>query len=434
MSGGGAFASTSASRRFVLLIHLLRLWRAFSRRAASRGRCEYAPLFWALEAACGDGFDEGRRAVEMISARLDHDVDAAQGLNHHSWTEGSLTAMAVAAAIEAAGPAPDPNREVTPSERERGAVERDPETRPRTRLTKARRKGATPDDVAAPDDAAAPPDPPVHPEIMRASLENVERGFRDTEYAYPPELFAVDEPATRDAPDTDDRPTSSIASTTNGSEPSTSSSTSSAPEDLRTAAALAAARAAAADVPMVVKLPDVAGRSRFRGKNRGALGASRFDRKTRAASLAAAAKSARAAAVWRGVGVRTRAGLVEEPRPRTSATSAAEDSAARAAVEDDDPPGDRLPEFVQAIHAELDDIGAASQASDRPPRVADVEAPAAGFFSSAWTPRWAPRRRTNPRGRTSRRLFARRPLRRARIAREGDGTSRGASRRRHGRG
>ena len=67
-----------------------------------------------------------RRAVEMISARLDHDVDAAQGLNHHSWTEGSLTAMAVAAAIEAAGPAPDPNREVTPSERERGAVERDP--------------------------------------------------------------------------------------------------------------------------------------------------------------------------------------------------------------------------------------------------------------------------------------------------------------------
>ena len=350
------------------------------------GRCEYAPLFWALEAACGDGFDEGRRAVEMISARLDHDVDAAQGLNHHSWTEGSLTAMAVAAAIEAAGPAPDPNREVTPSERERGAVERDPETRPRTRPTKARptearRKGATPDDVAAPDDAAAPPDPPLHPEIMRASLENVERGFRDTEYAYPPELFAVDEPATRDAPDTDDRPTSSIASTTNGSEPSTSSSTSSAPEDLRTAAALAAARAAAADVPMVVKLPDVAGRSRFRGKNRGALGASRFDRKTRAASLAAAAKSARAAAVWRGVGVRTRAGLAEEPRPRTSATSAAEDSAARAAVEDDDPPGDRLPEFVQAIHAELDDIGAASQASDRPPRVADVEAPAAGFFS-----------------------------------------------------
>ena len=134
---------------------------------------------------------------------------------------------------------------------------------------------------------------------------------------------------------------------------------------------------------MVVKLPDVAGRSRFRGKNRGALGASRFDRKTRAASLAAAAKSARAAAVWRGVGVRTRAGLAEEPRVRTSNVERriAEESAARAAVEEDDPPGDRLPDIIQALHAELDEIGAASQAGERPPRVADVERPAGGFFS-----------------------------------------------------
>jgi hypothetical protein len=353
------------------------------------GRCEYAPLFWALEAACGDGFDEARRAVEMIAARLGDDVDAAQGLNHHSWTEGSLTAMAVAAAIEAAGPASDQNREVTPSERERGAVERDPETRPRTTPTEPRPT----EPRLKPDGVSAPSDPPVHPEIMRSSLENVERGFRDPEYAHPPEISAGGRRATRDAPETTDRPASSIArrpassiaSSTNGTgtSSSTSSSTSTAPADLRTAAALAAARAAAADVPMVVKLPDVAGRSRFRGKNRGALGASRFDRKTRAASLAAAAKSARAAAVWRGVGVRTRAGLAEEPRVRTSNVERriAEEFAARAAVEDDDPPGDRLPDIIQALHAELDEIGAASQAGERPPRVADLERPAGGFFS-----------------------------------------------------
>ena len=343
------------------------------------GRCEYAPLFWAMEAACGDGFDEARRAVEMIAARLGDDVDAAQGLNHHSWTEGSLTAMAVAAAIEAAGPASDPNREVTPSERERGAVERNPETTPteptptESRPTESRPK---------PDGVSAPSDPPVHPEILRSSLENVERGFRDPEYAHPPEIFAGGRRATRDAPDTTDRPASSIASSANGT--GTSSSSSTAPADLRTAAALAAARAAAADVPMVVKLPDVAGRSRFRGKNRGALGASRFDRKIRAASLAAAAKSARAAAVWRGVGVRTRAGLAEEPRVPTSNVERriAEHSSARAAVEDDDPPGDRLPDIIQALHAELDEIGAASQAGERPPRVdVDVERPAGGFFS-----------------------------------------------------
>ena len=83
-------------------------------------------------------------------------------------------------------------------------------------------------------------------------------------------------PFAEDAPSPASLPTSSIASTTNGSEPSTSSSTLSAPEDLRTAAALPAARAAAADVPMVVKLPDVAGRSRFPEKIACAQGASLF--------------------------------------------------------------------------------------------------------------------------------------------------------------
>ena len=68
------------------------------------GTCEYTPLFWALEAVYGEGHDEARQCVEWIVERRGWEVDEQQGLNHQSWTQGSLVACAVAAAVEAAAP------------------------------------------------------------------------------------------------------------------------------------------------------------------------------------------------------------------------------------------------------------------------------------------------------------------------------------------
>jgi hypothetical protein len=50
------------------------------------------------------GGEEAVCAVEAIIAARDGHVDDTQGLNHHSWVEGSLLAAAVAAAVEAAAP------------------------------------------------------------------------------------------------------------------------------------------------------------------------------------------------------------------------------------------------------------------------------------------------------------------------------------------
>ena len=69
------------------------------------GECEYPPLFWAIEAAAKEGHAE---ALELVTRLLNigADVRYMMGKNFHSWVEGSLVAMSVMAAVEAAAPLP----------------------------------------------------------------------------------------------------------------------------------------------------------------------------------------------------------------------------------------------------------------------------------------------------------------------------------------
>jgi len=288
------------------------------------GRCEYAPLFWALEAVCGDGFDEARLAVELIARALGGDVDAPQGTNHHSHVTGSLAAMATAAAIHAAAPLSVPAlaESVSSSAMRRGAKSEEDE-------------GA---EVEAPDD-----------------------GF----------FSAV--------PETDARDDAAAVSTTE-----LSKATSPSPSPTRAYAALAAAAAEAnakadlcdarkATLSQTSKLPPPAERSRFRSRFRGVLGASRFEKATRLAARekareAAAAKMAAdeaeafarredaRARAWRGVGVRTKEGY-EDTRVAGGKANAngAERVAAAADSEEDAPPG-TLDAESEALHRDLDEI------------------------------------------------------------------------------
>ena len=292
------------------------------------GRCEYAPLFWALEAVCGDGFDEARLAVEIIARALGGDVDAPQGTNHHSHVTGSLAAMATAAAIHAAAPLSVPAlaESVSSSAMRRGATSEEDEG----------------SEVEAPDD-----------------------GFFSAEKN--PETDARDENA------------AAAVSTTE-----LSKATSPSPSPTRAYAALAAAAAeanAAADLcdarkatlSQTPKLPPPAERSRFRSRARGVLGASRFEKATRAAARekareAAAAKMAAEEAelfarredararAWRGVGVRTKEGY-EDTRVAGGKANAngAERVAAAGDSEEDAPPG-TLDAESEALHRDLDQI------------------------------------------------------------------------------
>ena len=294
------------------------------------GRCEYAPLFWALEAVCGDGFDEARLAVEIIARALGGDVDAPQGTNHHSHVTGSLAAMATAAAIHAAAPLSVPAlaESVSSSAMRRGATSEEDE-------------GA---EVEAPDD-----------------------GF-----------FSAEKKPETDARDENDAAAVSTTELSKATSPSPS------PSPTRAYAALAAAAAeanAAADLcdarkatlSQTPKLPPPAERSRFRSRARGVLGASRFEKATRAAARekareAAAAKMAAEEAelfarredararAWRGVGVRTKEGY-EDTRVAGGKANAngAERVAAAGDSEEDAPPGTLDAEF-EALHRDLDQI------------------------------------------------------------------------------
>ena len=72
------------------------------------GACEYPPLFWVIEAAAKEGHKE---ALELLKLLLDLGAAVSTSIdrNNHSWIEGSLVAMAVTAAIEAAAPLPPPD-------------------------------------------------------------------------------------------------------------------------------------------------------------------------------------------------------------------------------------------------------------------------------------------------------------------------------------
>ena len=74
------------------------------------GECQYPPLFWAIEAAAKEGHKE---AVELVVRLLDAGAMVRRMMhkNFHSWIEGNLVAMAIAAAVEAAAPLPAPEDE-----------------------------------------------------------------------------------------------------------------------------------------------------------------------------------------------------------------------------------------------------------------------------------------------------------------------------------
>ena len=302
------------------------------------GKCEYTPLFWALEAVCGNGHDEARRAVELVAAKLDFDVDATQGLNHHSWSEGSMVAMAVAAAIEAAAPPAPTDKSVSPSEVMRGAIEWNElddqvaEAERRERRRDVERVAGKADKDADKDDEVGETkrERPRERETGATGrketrtvasrsrnlngrvLNNVERAFANPEYRHPPETarrasgWIANEPVAKNAAKRDEG--DSEGDSLEGR------SEHAAARDMRTAAALAAARAANAALPPVAKLPPSSERSRWRGAARNALGSSRFDKKTRAESRANA-NASRIVGLWRGVGERTPAGLVAERSP-----------------------------------------------------------------------------------------------------------------------
>ena len=280
------------------------------------GRCEYAPLFWALEAVCGDGFDEARQAVELIAHALGGDVDAPQGTNHHSHVSGSIPAMATAAAIRAAAPLADPPslaESVSSAAERRGAT--------RAESSEASESSETTCDVAS---------------------ETESRVFV-----------------------TDALPNAAIPATIPGTDlVDAYAALAAAADDANAAADLSDARNVRdirdiRDVHGGSKLPPPADRSRFRSRARGVLGASRFEKATRAAAREKAREAAAArlaaedaaalerrevarARAWRGAGVRTREGYEDA---RVVPAGASEDA----------PPG-RLDAEAEALHADLDEI------------------------------------------------------------------------------
>jgi len=75
------------------------------------GTSQYPPIFWAIEAAAKEGHKEALELVTLLlslGARIDKPIEK----NHHSWIEGSLVAMAVTAAVEAAAPLAPPETPV----------------------------------------------------------------------------------------------------------------------------------------------------------------------------------------------------------------------------------------------------------------------------------------------------------------------------------
>ena len=282
------------------------------------GRCEYAPLFWALEAVCGDGFDEARQAVELIAHALGGDVDAPQGTNHHSHVSGSIPAMATAAAIRAAAPLADPPslaESVSSAAERRGAI---------TRAESS--------------------------EASESSVTTCESNASETESR----VFV-----------TDALPNAAIPATIPGTDlVDAYAALAAAADDANAAADLSDARNVRdirdiRDVHGGSKLPPPADRSRFRSRARGVLGASRFEKATRAAAREKAREAAAArlaaedaaalerrevarARAWRGAGVRTREGYEDA---RVVPAGASEDA----------PPG-RLDAEAEALHADLDEI------------------------------------------------------------------------------
>ena len=318
----------------------------FPARPPRVGRCEHAPLFWALEAVCGDGFDEARQAVELIANALGGDVDAPQGANHHSHVTGSLVAMATAAAIRAAAPL------ATPAPLAGSAS------------SAAMRRGAN--DLA---------DRSEDERSVASSAGRAPRAQSDGPSVTTDEVRRDDAASVA---------TEASAGTSNGAPADAYAALAAAAAEANAVADMCDARKAAQknrDAPS--KLPPPADRSRFRSRARGVLGASRFEKATRSAAREKAREAAAArlaaedaaalerrevarARAWRGAGVRTREGyedarVVPPGSGSSSFRNARRAESVDATVErhagasEDAPPG-RLDAEAEALHADLDEI------------------------------------------------------------------------------
>ena len=304
------------------------------------GTCEYTPLFWALEAVYGEGHDEARQCVEWIVEKRGGEVDETQGLNHQSWTQGSLVACAVAAAVEAAAPIdersipPASPASPAPTEPERRSIEK--ETSP---PLASLLEGWTGDVTGTARTAIGSLVPSLtsrteeHPaDKDEGPVDNVERAFRDPAYHHPASLI-------HHFPDIAHY--NVLLERTREEMPQTKPS------------------------QKVVKLGAL---GRFRGRTKGILGASRFDKATRgkppplAETDTDAAANGASDAPAEVSAEEVKAGVVEvKPTP----VSPAEPT--------DDAPPRRLTAKDAALHADIDRMGAPSQAGDDAAN--DVESP-----------------------------------------------------------
>ena len=307
------------------------------------GTCYFTPLFWALEAVCGDGFGEARVVCELIVDRLGGDVDVAQGTNHHSFVEGSLVAMACAAAIQAAAPMPD---FVAPD----GFSPNLPNCTSYAQTVRNRQHA----NASTAGESSGGGDERDSDSNLVVSVSVPGKLSRDVPHA---QGLAV--PHELPNPDLD-----------NPEGPS---------RFARLESAAAAANQVAAQRHLVTKLPALGDRSLFRSRARGVLGPSRFEKATRevAREKAVAAAVERTArneeealqkkqreanrnSAWRGRGTRTAAGYRES---RTEGTRGEFVSQPFDTGAEDDKPNHLCAKDAK-LHADLDKARSTSRAGD----------------------------------------------------------------------
>ena len=298
------------------------------------GTCEYTPLFWALEAVYGEGHDEARQCVEWIVERRGWEVDETQGLNHQSWVQGSLVACAVAAAVEAAAPIDELS--IPPPQTQIAAVDPkaagDETQRPLASLLEGWTGSKATDAARAVVGLSSPGAPMTmndRADVDEGPVDNVERAFRDPAYHHPASLI-------HHFPDIAHH--NLLLERTREEMPQTK------------------------PIQKVVKLGAL---GRFRGRTKGILGASRFDKAARG-RFAPVEKAERSAHFAEAEADRPAEISAEEAKAGAAERASPTSIPARAPppTDDADPPGSALTARDAALHADIDAMGAPSQAGD----------------------------------------------------------------------
>ena len=323
------------------------------------GTCEYTPLFWALEAVYGEGHDEARQCVEWIVERRGWEVDEQQGLNHQSWVEGSLVACAVAAAVEAAAPIDELSIPPAPPGADPKGVDSggSQATRPAGDGTSpplasllegwTGHRPVTDQSPTDPARAAVGSPSPGAPlakkdraDVDEGPVDNVERAFRDPAYHHPASLI-------HHFPDIAHH--NLLLERTREEMPQTK------------------------PIQKIVKLGAL---GRFRGRTKGILGASRFDKA--AQGRFAPVEKAQAQAKADAVSDRPAEISAEEAKAGAAPIPAATTvTTVTTPPTDDAEPPRALTARDAALHADIDAMGAPSQAGD------DAESPEPDLEPSA---------------------------------------------------